>query len=656
MKKYSNLSLTGCAIIIFLFLSGCKKALDLKPAFFQPTNSTTETQLTYQLAGAYNVLTNDAMYGQGLWGYLSAGTDEGFRAGISGTTTNSITETYSMTTTDAKLLSFWSSCYIGIERANVILDLINQPDMPQETRNSIKGQALFLRGYYHYLLVTHFGGSNGAGVVLRLIPTSALPTDLFIGRTPSAKVYKQIYSDMVAADSLVPDFSLTRSTLGVTKDAVEGILARVCLSWAGFPLNEVTQYDSALKWSTSVINRQLHGLNTTPYTTSNIMPIPKFTSPAYSRVFINNMQNNGNRLDIANEGIWDASFTSKSNNSGTYANTGIPVTQQLGALMGVTCLNATSIVGYSSGSYRAFPSLYNLFEIGDQRRDWVISPFIYQDSGYNTTKYPFLGLTIIDSLGKGIGATASVGSYNPDGSIASINVDNGGSGYSSTNPPGVNFNLLFYNATTYIRPKFTATVVGGKVVNINIVSAGAGLQSIYERPIAKWRREYEINNPPVRQQNFTSSNFPILRYADVLLMAAEANLNAASGNQTLGLEYLNQVRRRAFGYTNISTPNPIVDKTSLTKQLIMDERLRELCFEGQRRIDLIRWGAMQQVMQNLSNSIATTLPTSAATSVTVSAALAVTNFLSSPTKYMVFPIPDAEISATNDALVQDPNW
>ncbi len=656
MKKYSNIILTA-AIIISLSLSGCKKALDLKPAFFQPTNTTSETQLTYQLAGAYNVLTNDAMYGQGLWGYLSAGTDEGFRAGISGTTTNSMAETFNMTTTDSKLLNFWSSCYIGIERANVILDLINQPDMPQTERNSIKGQALFLRGFYHYLLVSHFGGNEGQGIVLRLIPTSAMPTDLFIGRTPSATVYKQIYSDMVAADSLVPDFSVTLSTLGVTKDAVEGILARICLSWAGYPLNDVSKYDSALKWSTSVINRQEHGLNTTPYTTSNIMPVPKFTSPAYSRIFINNMQNNGNHLDIANEGIWDASFTSKSNNSGTYANTGIPVTQQLGAILGVTCTNATSVVGYSSGSYRPFPSFYNLFEIGDQRRDWVISPFIYQDSGYSTTKYPFFGFSIIDSIGKGSGAIASISGINPDGSIASINVENGGSGYSSTNPPGVYFSLLYYNASTYIRPKLTATVVGGKVTAINIVNPGKGIETLFERPIAKWRREYEINLPPVRQQNFTSCNFPIIRYSDVLLMAAEANLNATTGNPTTGLEYLNQVRRRAFGYTNIATPNLIVDKTDLTKQLIMDERSRELCFEGLRRTDLIRWGVMPQIMQNLSNGIANTLPVSiAGTSVTIAAPLAVTNFLTSPKKYMVFPIPDAEISATNNVLVQDPNW
>lgn len=73
-----------------------------------------------------------------------------------------------------------------------------------------------------------------------------------------------------------------------------------------------------------------------------------------------------------------------------------------------------------------------------------------------------------------------------------------------------------------------------------------------------------------------------LRYADVLLMLAEAYNEI--GNTTKSLSYLNQVRERAHipDYTN-------TNQDSL-RQEIQDERGRELAGDYQRRWDLIRWG------------------------------------------------------------------
>ena len=80
-----------------------------------------------------------------------------------------------------------------------------------------------------------------------------------------------------------------------------------------------------------------------------------------------------------------------------------------------------------------------------------------------------------------------------------------------------------------------------------------------------------------KEKGFVDTDFPMMRYADVLLMAAECQLNGASID---GLNALNQVRERA-GLQGIN---------ALSAQAVIDERGRELYQECWRRSDLIRFG------------------------------------------------------------------
>jgi hypothetical protein len=89
-------------------------------------------------------------------------------------------------------------------------------------------------------------------------------------------------------------------------------------------------------------------------------------------------------------------------------------------------------------------------------------------------------------------------------------------------------------------------------------------------------------------------NFPIIRYADVLLSLAEA-INEKDGATLEAHELVNQVRRRAFGKA-ISTPDATVDLIGLTavqlRDAIREERKKEFVQEGQRWFDLVRWGTL----------------------------------------------------------------
>lgn len=89
-------------------------------------------------------------------------------------------------------------------------------------------------------------------------------------------------------------------------------------------------------------------------------------------------------------------------------------------------------------------------------------------------------------------------------------------------------------------------------------------------------------------------NFPLIRYADILLSLAEA-INEKDGATLEAHELVNQVRRRAFGKP-IAAPDATVDLIGLTteqlRQAIREERKKEFVQEGQRWFDLVRWGTL----------------------------------------------------------------
>ena len=89
-------------------------------------------------------------------------------------------------------------------------------------------------------------------------------------------------------------------------------------------------------------------------------------------------------------------------------------------------------------------------------------------------------------------------------------------------------------------------------------------------------------------------NIPVIRYADVILMAAEAALE--SGDNTKALEYLNMIRTRARLSGTSGVP---ADLSSITHADIEHERVVELALEGHRFFDLVRWGIVAECLDGL---------------------------------------------------------
>ncbi|MBI5601544.1 MAG: RagB/SusD family nutrient uptake outer membrane protein [Gemmatimonadetes bacterium] len=88
-----------------------------------------------------------------------------------------------------------------------------------------------------------------------------------------------------------------------------------------------------------------------------------------------------------------------------------------------------------------------------------------------------------------------------------------------------------------------------------------------------------------KNSTFVDTDFPVFRLADAYLIYAEAVVRGAGGSRATALGYINALRDRAYG----NTSGQITD-AQMTQAFILDERARELFWEGTRRTDLIRYG------------------------------------------------------------------
>jgi len=83
----------------------------------------------------------------------------------------------------------------------------------------------------------------------------------------------------------------------------------------------------------------------------------------------------------------------------------------------------------------------------------------------------------------------------------------------------------------------------------------------------------------------TDIDYPMFRLADAYLMYAEAALRGGGGSMSNAVDYINEIRGRAYGNEAGN-----ITESDLTLDFILDERSRELYWECHRRQDLIRFG------------------------------------------------------------------
>ena len=222
------------------------------------------------------------------------------------------------------------------------------------------------------------------------------------------------------------------------------------------------------------------------------------------------------------------------------------------------------------------------------------------------------------SPGLGLGNTIGLNMGIPSDKDGVDNLLAGGSqGAIRANP----YHQFYYEKADSIRMQWTNAriLIDATTGNYTKVSAVSNNPPV---SAAKFRR-YPVRSPAFAlQTNDYDVNWPIFRYAEVLLIFAEASNEIADGPTLEAIDVLNMLRSRArntniggihrdilprslnlqisAGLVDLDLSHPLVSTYTAFKNYILMERSRELSQEGKRWFDLVRWGILKNTLRGLN--------------------------------------------------------
>lgn len=215
-----------------------------------------------------------------------------------------------------------------------------------------------------------------------------------------------------------------------------------------------------------------------------------------------------------------------------------------------------------NGGYALEPDYQHLFLADNNTADGIILPII--SDGVNTRAYGNTTFLAHAAVGTG-------DNFNP----ATLGLNGGWGGLRTTSAL---VNLFDLTQEDNERNTF---YTDGQTLEINDLSTFAeGYAVLKYKNITSTG---EVGSDPAL--DFVDIDYPLFRLADAYLMYAEAALRGGGGDLGAALGYVNALRERAY---NSSDEN--ISAGELTLDFILDERARELYWEGHRRTDLIRFG------------------------------------------------------------------
>lgn len=253
--KNKFINKAGIALVLLVvFLSGCKKQLEINPRQSIDANGALNSRdaINASITSVYAGLKGARTYGRDLIALPEALSDNGFATNKSGRLLPEAQNILGAHFTG----TIWSNSYANINQINNTIEAINtvalSPAATDAEKNVWLGQLYFLRGLYYFNLAIVYAYVPGAvvsaqdrGGVPLTTKGIATGTDALAfkpSRAPQTEVYTQVVADLTAANARL---TTAPSPGFANKAAAQGLLARVSLY--------IKDFEGAKRWSDSVI-------------------------------------------------------------------------------------------------------------------------------------------------------------------------------------------------------------------------------------------------------------------------------------------------------------------------------------------------------------------------------------------------------------------
>lgn len=159
----------------------------------------------------------------------------------------------------------WENSYNTILRANIVIGRSEEAEFTNENyRTQYIAEAKFIRALSYFWLNRVFGGydtnNNLLGVIK--VETEISPEEAYeLGRASLEEIYELIINDLLYAEQYLPESYSSTDVGRVTKGGATGMLGKVYMTMAGYPLNKGNEYyNLAIKQFEKLINKPLYSL------------------------------------------------------------------------------------------------------------------------------------------------------------------------------------------------------------------------------------------------------------------------------------------------------------------------------------------------------------------------------------------------------------
>ena len=253
MKKYIQYTL-GLILMAMLFSACQKEFLDRSPLDQEVSTNfyQTEADAMMALVAVYDVLGYQSTPGVSWAPFLTMSdilSDDAYAGGADANDGQDEDELnkFNIPTANKIVHSIWIKNYIGIYRANLLLEKIDGIEASDEFKARIIAECKFLRAYFYFEQVRFFEN------VPLLTETIKGPSEYDQPQSPPEEVYNQIALDLVEAIEVLPTFIPAPEAGRISKWAAEALLARVFLFYNGVYGNILYAGDQAVD-QTEVLN------------------------------------------------------------------------------------------------------------------------------------------------------------------------------------------------------------------------------------------------------------------------------------------------------------------------------------------------------------------------------------------------------------------